>query len=306
MDAIDLFAGAGGFTEGAEQAGCRVLWAANHSRAAVDYHSLNHPSTLHACQDLHQADWREVPRHDLLLASPCCQGHTKARGKGFNNPAHDASRSTAWAVVSALEYHRPRAGIAENVVEFLQWSLYPAWRSAIEALGYSVSLNILDAADYGVPQHRKRLFIVMTRSRSPLTFRLRPRAPVPATSFINFASGEWAEIERPGRSPATLRRIENGRRAFGRRFLMPYYGSGSGLTGRSLDRPIGTLTTRARWAVVDGERMRMLTIAETAAAMGLRSTYILPAAPALANGLVGNMVAPPVARAVISALRAKV
>lgn len=49
MKAIDLFAGGGGFTEGAQQAGCEVVWAANHWPAAVATHALNHPHTEHAC-----------------------------------------------------------------------------------------------------------------------------------------------------------------------------------------------------------------------------------------------------------------
>ena len=53
--------------------------------------------------------------HDLLLASPCCQGHAKARGKKSGNAQHDASRSTAWAVVSAAEFHRPEVVLVENV-----------------------------------------------------------------------------------------------------------------------------------------------------------------------------------------------
>lgn len=88
MEAIDLFAGAGGFSEGARLAGVRVTWAANHWRQAVEYHGQNHPETVHACQDLQQADWREVPGHDVMLASPACQGHSPARGK--EKPHHDA------------------------------------------------------------------------------------------------------------------------------------------------------------------------------------------------------------------------
>ena len=81
MRAIDLFAGLGGNSEGARQAGVKVGWAANHWQSAADVHADNHPDTQHACQDLHQADWTRVPTHDLLMASPACQGHTHARGK---------------------------------------------------------------------------------------------------------------------------------------------------------------------------------------------------------------------------------
>lgn len=300
MRAVDLFAGAGGFSTGAKQAGCTVVWAANHWRAAVDIHSANHPETAHACQDLHQADWRDVPTHDILLASPACQGHTLARGK--EKPHHDAQRSTAWAVVSALEYHRPPVAVVENVTEFLKWALFPAWRHAMEALGYSLAPHTIDSANHGVPQHRRRAFIVCTRSKNPLQLRLAPRAHVGADKIINFASGKWSDIKRPGRSAATLARVTAGRARFGERFLMPYYGSGSGLTGRCLLRPLGTVTTVDRWAVVDGPRMRMLTAAENRAAMGFPQTYQLPAQHRQAVHMLGNAVCPPVARDLIAAI----
>lgn len=302
--AADLFAGAGGFTEGAEQAGVTVVWAGNHWQCAVNTHAANHPNTIHVCQDLHQANWSTLPRHDLLLASPCCQGHSKARGKAANNPQHDASRSTAWAVVSALEYHRPDAGLVENVPEFLDWDLYPAWEMAIQRLGYSIAPHIVDAADHGVPQHRIRLFLVLTRSRAPLYLQLPKRDHVPVSSVIDFSAGKWSPIEKPGRSPKTLARVAAGRQRFGERFVMPYYSNGSGLTGRSLDRPLGTLTTNDRWAIVDGDRMRMLSKEEGRDVMSFPRRYILPTQHKLAMHMLGNAVCPRVARDVITALRA--
>lgn len=304
MKAIDLFSGAGGFTEGAEQAGCQVIWAGNHWPVAVETHAANHPNTIHACQDLHQVNWATVPKHDLLLASWCCQGNTHARGRPANNPEHDNSRSTAWAVISALEYHRPECFVGENVRGFLNWSLYPAWRMAVEALGYCLDIQMVDAADHGVPQHRERLFFIGVRAKHPLMLRLPKRAHVPASSFVDFDAGAWSPIERPGRAAATLARVANGRRQFGDRFVMPYYGKGSGLTGRSLARPIGTITTRDRWAVVDGDRMRMLNIPENRAGMGFRRDYILPDDHRLAVHVLGNAVAPLVACDVITALKA--
>ena len=304
MKAIDLFSGAGGFTEGAKQAGCTVVWAGNHWRTAVDIHAANHPDTQHACQDLRQVNWSSVPHHNLMLASWCCQGNSSARGKVYNNPEHDDSRSTAWAFVDGLEYHRPDFFVGENVPGFLKWTLYPAWRMAVEALGYCLDIQIVDAADHGVPQHRQRLLFIGVRAKHPLMLRLPKREHVPASSFVDFGMGEWAKIERPGRAAATLSRIANGRRKFGDRFLIPYYGSGSGLTGRSLDRPVGTITTRDRWAIIDGDRMRMFSAQECRAAMGFRPSYILPNEHRLAVHVLGNAVAPPKARDVILALKA--
>ena len=302
MKAIDLFSGAGGFSTGAAMAGAQVVWAANHWPLAVQYHAANHPDAAHLCQDLHQADWSLVPSTDLLLAAPCCQGHSKARGKAKGNPQHDASRSTAWAVVSAAEYLRPQGIVVENVPEFLEWELFPAWDLAMQKLGYTLSPHIVDAADHGVPQHRVRMFIVATKSSAPLVLNLPKREHIPASAFLDFDSGSWSPINKPRRSCATLARVAAGRAAHGDRFLAPYYGSGSGTTGRSLHRPIGTVTTKARWALIDGSRMRMLTVAENCAAMGFPKGYQLPAQAHQAIHMLGNAVCPPVARDVIGAL----
>lgn len=304
MKAIDLFAGAGGFSTGALMAGCNVVWAANHWQDAVTIHALNHPGAAHMCQDLHQARWDTVPAHDLLLASPCCQGHSKARGKSSGNPQHDASRSTAWAVVSAAEFHRPGAVVVENVPEFLKWSLYPAWQTAMQALGYSLAPHILDAANHGAPQHRERMFIVMTKSKTPLQLAFEAKPRVPASSFIDFGAAKWQPIDKPGRAAATLARVAEGRRVHGDRFVSSYYGNERG--GRSIHRPIGTITTRDRHAVVDGNRMRMISVQEARAAMGFPADYLLPANQRTAMHMLGNAVVPLVARDVINAIRERV
>lgn len=301
MIAIDLFAGLGGLTEGARAAGCTVRWAANHWATAVHWHAANHPEVQHACQDLQQADFRQAPAHDLLLAAPACQGHSRARGA--ERPHHDALRATAWAVVTCCEVHRPPVALVENVPDFQRWQLYPAWCAAMQALGYALAPHVLDAADFGVPQHRQRLLLVATRSRAPIELRLQRRPHIPASAVVNFGVGRWSPVAKPGRSPRTLARIEAGRRRFGARFVAPYYGSGSGETGRSLERPIGTITTRARWALVDGDRMRMLTVPEGRAFMGFEEGYELPSNASLAWHLLGNAVPPPLATAVIHAIR---
>ncbi|MDS9877592.1 DNA cytosine methyltransferase, partial [Pseudomonas protegens] len=302
--AIDLFAGLGGWSTGARAAGVQVLWAANHWPDAVKWHSANHPDTQHVCQDLHQARWDQVPAHDILLASPCCQGHAKARGKKSGNPEHDASRSTAWAPVSALEFHRPQAAVIENVPEFTDWVLYPSWLQAVQALGYQAAPHIVDCADLGVPQHRVRLFMVLTRSKAPLMLQLPQERHVPAASFLGFDVGRWSQIEKPGRAQATLDRVRNGRQRYGDRFIMPYYGKGSGTTGRDINRPIGTITTLDRWALVDGAHMRMLSANEALAAMSFPDDTLRPDNHRLTMHMAGNAVPPLAGQRVIEALMA--
>ena len=299
MNCIDLFAGLGGFTLGAQLAGLQVTWAANHWAPAVRWHSANHPEAQHACQDLQQCDFRTAPAHDVLLASPACQGHSPARGT--DKPHHDAQRATAWAVITCAEVHRPAAVVVENVPHFAKWELYPAWCAAMHALGYALAPQVIDAADHDTPQHRCRLIIVATRTRHPLDLQLEPRPHIPASAVIDFHAGQWSPVA--GKVAKTRQRVANGRAAFGDQFVMPYYGKGSGLTGRSLARPIGTITTRARWGVVNGPRMRMVSRAENQAFMGFPASYLLPESDTQANHLLGNSVPPLMARNVLAKLR---
>lgn len=297
--AVDLFAGCGGFTEGARLAGVRVAWAANHWPAAVECHAANHPETAHACQDLQQADWTAVPAHDVLLASPSCQGHSPARGR--ERPHHDAARSTAWAVVSCAEVHRPPVVVCENVPAWARWVLWPAWCSAMTALGYAVAPHVVDAADYGVPQNRRRLIVICTRTRHPFEMRTLRAEHRPIGPCIDWQAPQWRTIDDT-LSPRTLERIAHGRRAFGRRFVFSYYGCTR--IARSIDRPVGTITTRDRWAVVDGGRMRMFDVDECRAAMGFRADYALPSGSTLAKHMLGNAVAPPMATEILKEIAA--
>lgn len=299
MKAIDLFAGSGLFSRGAEDAGINVVWAANHWQVAVDCYAANH-AVEPKCQDLHQADWTKVPAHDLLIASPACTGHTPARGK--DRPHHDADRATAWAVVSALECHRPSYGVVENVAAFTRWVLFPAWCHAVTALGYAISPHLVDFADLEVPQNRERVIIVLSRSKHPLQLNLPKFPHIPAAQIVDFNAGNWSPIRKPGRSPNTIARIERGRRVHGERFIAPYYSASKG--GRCLTRPIGTITTHDRWAVIDGDRMRMLSITEARRAMTVPDDYMLPSRHADAMELLGNAVPRLGAMHIFQALRA--
>lgn len=301
LKAIDLFAGIGGNTLGAKMAGIQVIWAANHKPLIVDYHELNHPNVAHKCQDLQQADWSLIPAHDFMLASPCCQGHTVAAGK--QGPHHHISRATAWAPLDCLAYHRPGFFMIENVKEMMtRWNLFPHWLNMIEALGYAPSINLLDSADFGIPQHRKRLFIIGTQSKSPIKLKLRTTDHVPFSSIVQPDSAKWSPIHKPGRSKATLERIKNGRKKFGDYFVMPYYTSGSGKTGRSIHRPIGTITTKDRWAIVRDNEMRMLSIPEYRQAMSFPDQTILPKRKEYALEGLGNATCPKLVAKVLKAV----
>jgi DNA (cytosine-5)-methyltransferase 1 len=301
MRVVDLFSGAGGFSEGARMAGAEVIWAANHWADAVRWHSANHPDADHICQDLALYASCEIPDHDLLLASPSCKGFSPARGK--HQTHHDKHRATAWIVNDVVEAKRPPFVLVENVPEMLKWIQYPAWKLGLELLGYSVAEHIIDAADCGVPQNRVRLFITAVRGKTPLQLKIEKQPHNAINNCLDWDSGRWSRIYKKKRAARTIARIEKAvADGLGDQFLIPYYGASK--TGRSTERPIGTLTTVDRYALVKvkEQKMRMLSIPEARKAMGFRDDYQLPDNKKTAMMLLGNAVCPPVAEQLVEQL----
>lgn len=304
MKAVDYFAGAGGTSTGARIAGAQVVAAANHWPIAVASHKVNHPESAHICQDLNLFDPGKLPDFDTLLASPSCQGHSKARGK--DAARHDKSRATAWAVVDCAEIRRPDRIVIENVPDFVtKWNLFAVWKSALETLGYNLTVNFLNAKDFGVAQDRPRVILVGYHERLGRTAPeiVSPKLPEkPAIEVIDFTAGNWRSTSEY--VEATQNRIADGRRRGWKRFVCPFYGSGSGKISRSLDRPIGTITTLDRWLVVDEagtseERGRVLTVDEVREFMSFPKGYHLEGTRRDKIMQLGNAVPPLMAAEVI-------
>lgn len=292
---VDLFAGWGGFSLGAEQAGARVLWAGNHWPLAVQAHAQNHPHTHHVCQDLRQADWGMLPEYDLLLASPACQGHSNA-SQPARRRYHDALRATAWAVVDCADATEPRGLLVENIPEFRRWRLYPQWRAALEALGYHLQEHVINAAEHGVPQRRNRLFVVGTRR--PAVLRLTPSAELPFAPCVDWKADGWRPVKEA--SLGVRERVAKGRKNHGRVFLTQHV---TGHPGVPLDEPIRTITTQDQWAIVDGAFYRPLTVRENARAMGFPDSYGWPTAKRREQITgIGNAVCPPLAKRLVREL----
>ena len=309
----DLFAGWGGFTLGAEEAGHKVVWAANHWTVAVEAHSIMHPEVQHVCQDVEQADWTLLPAYDLLVASPACQPHSSA-SQPKRRAHHDAQRATAWAVVQAVEITRPKAFIVENVPQFKRWgpkggkpgALYQHWKEALEILGYHVTEHMIDATFHGVPQRRKRLFLVGMLKPG---FQYKPMRPLdsPEPAFgpmIDWGQGRWRPLEKA--PPAKQARMLAGQQRFGVRAR--YVGQDvTGHAGIPLTEAIRTITCQDQWWVTRGRGVyRPLTERETARAMGFPEWYQWPdwaTRTDIITGL-GNAVCPPVARDLIQQVAA--
>lgn len=290
LTTIDLFAGAGGFTSGATSAGLNVVLAANHWPAAVDYHARNHPDVEHTCQDIRQMDFRDVPDHDVLLASPACQGHSTA-SQPRRVEKHVADRNTAWAIIECAEVKRPRFVVVENVASFQRWCMFDLWVNCLERLGYNVSTSVVDAADLGVPQNRKRL-IVAGALEGSVDLALRGRKHRPVADVLEDSDTGWATIA--SKPVGVQRRAALGRERYGRTFLAQHT---TDHRGRSLERPCGTVTCASgHWHLVDGLNMRPLTTRELARIQGFSDGHQLPSQSGLATRMIGNAIPPHLAR----------
>lgn len=300
MRAVDLFAGWGGLTTGAEQAGVQVVWAGNHWPIAVKTHAANHPGAIHVCQDLRQADWSSLPEFDLLCAAPACQGHSNASQPG-RRPYHDAMRATAWAVVDCADATMPAAILVENVPQFRNWRLYPQWRASLEALGYRVEERVLLASKFGVPQRRHRLFVFATRN-DRVVKPLSPSESEPGFEpcLESVPESVWKPMSKATKGMKA--RVAKGRAKHGDRFLTQQVTNHPGVP---LSEPIRTITTAAQhWNLVEGNRYRALTGRELARGMGFPDSYKWDASLSISDvtrGL-GNAVCPPVAAAAVAAL----
>ena len=296
----DGFAGAGGSSEGMRQAGIDVRICANHWDTAVATHQANHPDTEHRTANLSETDFRTFPRTDIAWWSPSCVWH--ARSGGRRQPPEEVERlradagaidrATAFAVIASAEVHQYDAVIVENVPEFAGWSLYGWWLDGMRALGYREQSVVLNAADFGLPQNRKRLFIVFTRSGT-VDLTLPNRAPVHAASILGADLGKL--VTRPLYVTPQIEQIDE----LGVPYLVTYRRNAR---ARRADRnPLATVTAGGNHHGVatitdEGARFRMLTNRECARAQGFPDSYVFAGKASDVKKQIGNAVPVAVAK----------
>ena len=156
LTVVDLFAGAGGLSLGFKRAGFQSLWAADHNAAAVDTfrHNLNQRA---ACVEIDGNT--DFPGSTVIIGGPPCQGFSSA---GVRKAGDD--RNTLVSVFAqAIARARPRAFVFENVEGFLtseHGRRVHELLAPLVARGYRIQLRKVNAANFGVPQHRKRVLAI--------------------------------------------------------------------------------------------------------------------------------------------------
>lgn len=164
LTAIDLFAGAGGATRGLRDAGYSVIAAIENDRDACETYQANHPRTRLLQEDIEQVDpgqlrnelQLDVGQLTLITACPPCQGFSTLGRGDRSDPRNDLVREIARF---AGEF-RPSVVLAENVPGLASDTRYAKMTRELESLGYLSETYIVNAAHFGVPQHRRRLICV--------------------------------------------------------------------------------------------------------------------------------------------------
>jgi DNA (cytosine-5)-methyltransferase 1 len=253
----------------------------------------------------------EVGTIDLLLASPECTNHSVAKGNGARC---EESRRTAYEVIRFAKAFQPRWVVVENVVAMQRWPSYTDWLKKLKRLGYQTAELKLDAQDFGVAQSRRRLFVVGDLKREPRIPITPGLSTATAKSILqrhstNGYNYKLSPLFQAARAKPT---IERARRAIktlgsGKPFLIVYYGSDAAGGWQTLNRPLRTITTLDRFALVRPQQrgyvMRMLQPPELAAAMGFPDDYLWASTSRREHiKLIGNAVCPPVMKSMIESL----
>jgi DNA (cytosine-5)-methyltransferase 1 len=311
--AIDLFCGAGGSSWGAKAAGVEIVAGFDHWGLAGQVYQDNFPGVRLFDSRLEEIDVgvvaQELGHIDLILASPECTNHSPAKG---NKPRSEESKNTAFQVTRFADVFKPRWIVVENVVSMRRWSRYEKFKAGLEQLGYHVTEQVLNATHFGVPQSRRRLFLLCDRECKPVpTPKPEIKHTLQARQFVNLNGAyRWTPLVTERRAKATLERAERAKAIVGERrpFLLVYYGSDRSGGWQRISAPLRTITTLDRFAIVKRKNgvyiMRMLQVPELQEAMGLHSMQFNHGSRRDRIKMIGNAVCPPVMKHVVKTLTA--
>lgn len=200
LTAVDLFSGCGGMSLGLSKAGFEVLGAVEIDQLAVDTYQSNHSGTHVWHTDIRNLSALSVKRKlglrkgdlDLLAGCPPCQGFSTVRTLNGSRRICDQRNDLLNDFLRLVTEIMPKAVLLENVPGLATSYRLPNFLRDLRKLGYSASQHILDAANYGVPQRRRRLIVLASRYECiPLPRKARE------IRTVRHAIGE---LKRPGKS----------------------------------------------------------------------------------------------------------
>jgi DNA (cytosine-5)-methyltransferase 1 len=187
---IDLFSGIGGFHLGLSPLGGKCLMASDILPIACETYFANFG--IQPLGDITKISLKDIPKHDLLCGGFPCQAFSNVgHKKGFEDPRGEM----IFEVFRILKGKKPKAFILENVKGLATHNQGKTLTFIIESLqnlGYTVKNQVLEAKDYGLPQIRKRLFIVGVRNDIKIDFEF----PKPITLKYTLSEVLGGVVER--------------------------------------------------------------------------------------------------------------
>lgn len=169
MNIVSLFSGAGGMDLGFEKAGFEIVFANEFDKTIWSTYERNHKAPLDK-RDIRLIPSEEIPDCDGIIGGPPCQSWSEAGAlRGIN----DERGKLFYEYIRILKDKQPKFFVAENVSGMLADLHREAVQNIIqsfEAAGYNISVTLVNAVDYGVPQDRKRVFYIGIRKDLNLQF----------------------------------------------------------------------------------------------------------------------------------------
>lgn len=169
FNAIDLFCGCGGLSYGFEQAGFNILLGIDNDQKALETFEYNHKGAKSICGDItrihYETDIKSIIGNqeiDIIIGGPPCQGMSLSGPRKFDDPRNRLYLS----YIRLVDEIRPKMFVIENVpglVGLFGGQIKDSIIEKFTAMGYDIQYRILCAADYGVPQNRKRVVFVGSR-----------------------------------------------------------------------------------------------------------------------------------------------
>jgi DNA (cytosine-5)-methyltransferase 1 len=166
LTVIDLFSGCGGLSKGFLDAGYDILLGVDHDKDSLKTFKLNHKDSKVLELDLFdKSNIKEIKKAlmgvspDVIVGGPPCQGFSLTGTRNFD----DKRNQLYLSMIETVKELKPRAFLIENVpgiARLYEGAIKNEIISRFTKLGYTVSMQILTAADYGVPQIRKRLVFI--------------------------------------------------------------------------------------------------------------------------------------------------
>lgn len=173
--AIDVFSGCGGLTLGLALAGFRVVAGIEIDIAAATAFRVNHPTVELLMQDIRYIKGSELLAIadmkagdlDLLAGGSPCQGFSRMRTRNGGRTVADERNDLVLEFTRLCDELAPKTILFENVPGLAQDALFTQMKHRLSEKGYSLKPRVLNLAGYGIPQRRKRLFLVGSRLGSP-------------------------------------------------------------------------------------------------------------------------------------------